>query len=78
MVSPVYQVRTIAIPPPKGVGEECKLLSLGISKISLFNAILRIIIVRRKDASPRKRIKNMASGNFKLQIEFKRLLIIKY
>jgi len=37
---PIYQVITIANPPPRGVGIEWELLSLGTSRILFFKEIL--------------------------------------
>jgi hypothetical protein len=63
---PIYQVRTIAIPPPLGVGISCKLLSLGITSILFLIAYLFIRLVNMNERMPRINITDMRSRNFKI------------
>lgn len=56
---PTYHVKTIANPPPTGIGVSCRLLSFGILTICLFKATLIIKYVNIKEQTPSKMINNV-------------------
>lgn len=70
---PVYHVRTIAIPPPFGVGKSCKLLSFGVTVIFFLTAQRIIIFVRINEMIPSEIIIQIKRMNFKLTIILKKL-----
>jgi len=75
-VIPIYQVRTMAIPPPFGVGKSCKLLSFGMTVILFLTAYRNIRNVRINEIIPSKKIMLSVRMIFKfLRIRIKLWLI---